>query len=153
VIAAHDTVSLEQLFVELDARRQKKALAWDPHHVDSDLRPAIRAGFALGPADAASRFARWFEAVDGDAAAKVAHDIWMLGLGVAVHHDGTHLATGDGDMLDGDPGWMVVAARFAHHPRLGPTARGLLKRVDPKRRAALVAEHAHPAPPKAAKAP
>jgi hypothetical protein len=151
VIETDDRRSLEEIFGELEARLSKKKLDWDPHHTDPDLRPAIRAGFALGPGDASSRFARWFEDVPDDSAAKLAHDIWMLGIGTAVDHDGTRLGTGDGDMLDKDPGWMITAARFAHHPRLGKTAHALLERMERATREALVEEHARtlrPAPPK-----
>lgn len=146
VIAARDTVSLERLFAGLEARSQRK-LAWDPHHVDAGLRPAIRAGFALGAADAAARFAPWFEGVRSDTRAKIAHDIWMLGTGTAVHHDGTHLATGDGDVLDQDPGWLVHFARWVNHPRLGRSAKSLLNRADKAKRKELITLHAKPAPP------
>jgi hypothetical protein len=153
VIETDDRRSLEQIFGELEARLQKKTLDWDPHHTDPDLRPAIRAGFALGPADASSRFARWFEEVSDDTAAKVAHDIWMLGLGTAVDHDGTLLGTGDGDMLDKDPGWMITAARLAHHPRLGKTAQALLERMEKATREALIDEHARTLRPAPLKGP
>ena len=151
VIATRDRPSLERVFDELAARRARRPLAWDPHHADADLRPAIRAGFALGPKDASARFAPYFAAIASDEDAKIAHDIWLLGTGTAVNHDGTYLPTGDGDLLDLDPGWMITAARFAHHPRLGPSARSLLRRVEAKERKALLAAHALPAPPETKK--
>ena len=124
LIAIDHRPTLERVFAGFAAAAQRP-LPWDPHHVDRELAPAIRAGFALDPKASAPRFGAWFDpkAVRDDRGAKVAHDVWMVGRGRIVDHGGTRLATGEGPVIAADPSWAPIAAKLAHHPRLGQAAR------------------------------
>jgi len=127
VIAARHVPTLERWFGTLQCRRLK----WDPHHLDLEYAPAIRAGYALDPASASVRFRPFFEskAVRSDAGAKLAHDIWLVGQGTLVDHRGTRLVTGSGDLLSADPRWAEIARPLAKHRRLGPMARRVSRRA------------------------
>jgi hypothetical protein len=100
---------------------------WDPHHTIMELREPIRATFALDPATATARFARYFTArgVRSEAGAKVAHDILRLGLGEMTFHGATRLGTGV-NWLRADPGWRALLAPLEHDRRLKAVVRRAL---------------------------
>jgi hypothetical protein len=146
IFAVDHRPTIERIAAELPARVAAfKPSEWDPHHSARELVPAIRAAYALGPETATDRFAAFFDPkrVADDVGSKVAWDIWMLGEGKLVDHDGTRLGTGDRPMVGRDPRWAPIAARLANHPRLGKAARWVVNVVaeHPKK---LVAELALP---------
>jgi hypothetical protein len=88
---------------------------FDRHHTKPELRPAIDAGYALGPETATSRFAPYFtkKAIASERGAVIAHDILVGG---SLRSELT------------DPGWPDLLAPLAADKRLGPVVRPYLPR-------------------------
>jgi hypothetical protein len=126
-----DAETLDEVAATLAPTVQRIRPRWDPHHTTPELREPVRAVFARARERSAAAFAPYFTkaALASEKGAKVALDILLLGQGTIVDHDGTVLRKPGEDWLSLDPGWQDVLAGLGAHPRLGPTAKRLLRRL------------------------
>lgn len=122
LLGAGDRATREALAASLSSEAAARKLAWDPRHTTPELRPLIRARYALDPDASAAAFAPFFapKAIAREAGAKLAFDILILGRG---EHVGTE------PWLARDPGWAPILDALVTHPRLGPTAKSCRRLV------------------------